>query len=53
LNAEIRARIEVGSFVIDEELLTGFVMVGMPPQLHAAAAYRVADGLIQSVQLFG
>jgi hypothetical protein len=31
LNAEIRARIEVGSFVIDEELLTGFVMAGMPP----------------------
>jgi len=53
LNAEIRARIEVGSFVIDEELLTGFVMVGMPTQLHVAAAYRVADGLIQGVQLFG
>jgi hypothetical protein len=53
LNAEIRARIEVGSFVIDEELLTAFVMVGMPTQLHAAAAYRVAEGLIQGVQLFG
>jgi hypothetical protein len=53
LNAEIRARIEVGSFVIDEELLTAFVMVGMPTQLHAAAAYRVAEGLIPGVQLFG
>lgn len=53
LHAEIRARIEVGSFVIDEEFVTGFFMAGMPPQVNAAAAYRVADGLIQHVQLFG
>ncbi|MFZ0994726.1 MAG: nuclear transport factor 2 family protein [Candidatus Dormiibacterota bacterium] len=53
LHAEIRARIEVGPFVLDEEFITGFGLPGMPTEVHAAAAYRVADGLIQSVQLFG
>jgi len=53
LRAEIRNRIEVGSTVIDEEYLTGFVLPGMPTEIHAAVAYRVSDDLIREAQLFG
>ena len=53
LRAEIRHRIEVGGVVIDEEQVTGFVLPGMPPEIHAAAVYRVLDGLIHDVHLFG
>ncbi|MGA8207228.1 MAG: nuclear transport factor 2 family protein [Candidatus Dormiibacterota bacterium] len=53
LHAEIRVRIEVGPFVIDGEFITGFCLAGMPTEVHSAVAYRFADGLIQSVQLFG
>jgi len=53
LRAEIRNRIEVGSVVIDEEHITGFVLPGMPPEIHAAAVYRVVDNLIREVHLFG
>src|ERR1700677_4450072 len=47
LRAEINNRIEVGAIVIDEERVTGFTLPGMPPEIHAAVVYRVADGLIQ------
>jgi uncharacterized protein (TIGR02246 family) len=53
LHAEIRNRIEVGSVVIDEEHVTGFVLPGMPPEIHAAVVYRVKDDLIQAAYLFG
>jgi hypothetical protein len=53
LRVEIRNRIEVGSVVIDEEYVTGFVLPAMPTELHAAVVYRVADDRIQSAQLFG
>jgi|HubBroStandDraft_1064217.scaffolds.fasta_scaffold68404_2 uncharacterized protein (TIGR02246 family) len=53
LRAEIRNRIEVGSVVVDEEQVTGFVLPGMPPEIHAAAVYRVIGGLIHDVHLFG
>jgi uncharacterized protein (TIGR02246 family) len=53
LRAEIRNRIEVGSVVIDEEVVTGFVLPGRPTELHAAVVYHVADGLIQGAQLVG
>jgi uncharacterized protein (TIGR02246 family) len=53
LHAEIRNRIDVGSVVIDEEVVTGFVLPGMPAELHAAVVYHVANGLIQGAQLVG
>ena len=53
LHAEIRNRIEVGSVVIDEEYVTGFVLPNMPSEIHVAAVYRVADDLIQDAHLFG
>jgi hypothetical protein len=43
----------VGPLVIVEAFVTGFVLAGMATEVHAAAAHRVADGLIQSVQFFG
>lgn len=48
---EIRNRIEVGSVVIDEEYITGVAQPGMPAELHAAVAYRVADDLIQDAHI--
>jgi uncharacterized protein (TIGR02246 family) len=53
LHAEIRNRIEVGAVVIDEERVTGFVLPGMPSEIHAAVVCRVADGLIQDAHLNG
>jgi uncharacterized protein (TIGR02246 family) len=53
LRAEISSRIEVGEVVIDEELVSGFSLPGMPSEIHAAVVYRVADGLIQDVHLYG
>jgi hypothetical protein len=53
LHAEIRNRIEVGSAVVDEEYVTGFVLPDKPPEIHAVAVYRVAEDLIQGVHLFG
>ncbi len=51
LHAEIRNRIEAGPVVVDEELVTGFVLPGTPTEIHAAVAYRVEDGLIRQAQL--
>ncbi|MGC2169165.1 MAG: nuclear transport factor 2 family protein [Acidimicrobiales bacterium] len=53
LRAEIKNRIEVGPIVMDEEFVTGLVLPGMPTEIHAAVAYRVADGLIQDAHLYG
>jgi uncharacterized protein (TIGR02246 family) len=53
LRAQIRNRIEVGSVVIDEEFVTGFVLPVRPTELHAAVVYHVANGLIQGAQLVG
>jgi hypothetical protein len=52
LRAEIPNRIEVGAIVIDEERVSGFVLPGMPSEIHAAVVYRVVDGLIQDARLF-
>jgi hypothetical protein len=53
LHAEISNRIEVGSVVVDEERVTGFILPGMPSEIQVAVVYRVADGLIQEARLFG
>jgi hypothetical protein len=38
-----------GDHVIDEEDITGFILAGFPPAMHAAVIYRVRDGLIHDV----
>jgi hypothetical protein len=53
LRAEISNRIEIEAFVIDEERVTGFLLPGMPSEIHVAVVYRVADGLIQDAHLYG
>jgi hypothetical protein len=49
LEVRIPSRIEVGSFVIDEEHITGLVSEGLPPSLEAACVYRVHDGKIRAM----
>jgi uncharacterized protein (TIGR02246 family) len=43
LHVEIPQRIHVGSYVLDEEAVTGFVFAGFPTEMRADAVYRV-DG---------
>jgi uncharacterized protein (TIGR02246 family) len=52
LHVEIRNRIEVGSFVIDEEYVTGFTLDGQTSQLQAAVAYRIENDLIAEARLY-
>jgi hypothetical protein len=49
LSVEIPRRIVAGDYVIDEEDITGFVLAGFPPAMHAVVVYRVQDGLIHDV----
>ena len=51
LRADVPRRIVAGSYVIDEEDISGMVMAGFPPTMHAAVLYRVRDGLIHDVVL--
>jgi uncharacterized protein (TIGR02246 family) len=53
LHVQITNRIEAGVFVIDEEHVTGFVLPGMPSEIHAAVVYHVASGVIQDAHLYG
>ncbi len=53
LRAEISHRIELGSVVVDEEHVTGFVLPGMPSEIHAVVVYRVLDGSIQHAHIYG
>lgn len=53
LRAEISNRIDIGTFVIDEERVTGFVLPGVPSEIHAVVVYRIVDGLIQDAYLYG
>jgi uncharacterized protein (TIGR02246 family) len=47
LHCEIRQRICVGPYVVDEEAITGFDFAGFPTEVHAAAVYRVeADHIV-------
>ena len=50
LHCEIRQRIRVGSYVLDEEAITGFHLAGFPTEMHAAAVYRVEGDLIVHVR---
>jgi len=51
LQCEIKKRIMVGQYVIDEEHVTGFNLSGYPSEMRAAAVYRVSGGRITRVQL--
>jgi hypothetical protein len=51
LHCEIPRRIQVGTHVIAEEVITGFNFAGMPPEVHAAVVYRVEGDRIQHVQV--
>lgn len=51
LHADIPQRIHVGSWVLDEEELTGMQAEGLPPDLHAAVVHQVVDGKIARVRL--
>jgi hypothetical protein len=51
LSVEIPSRMEVGSYVIDEEVIAGFHLPGFPTEMHAVVIYRVQDGKIQEVVL--
>jgi hypothetical protein len=51
LHCDIRQRIRVGSFVIDEEAITGVNLAGFPTEIHAAVVYRLEGRLIAHVRL--
>lgn len=51
LHCEIRQRILVGQYIVDEEAITGFHLDGFPTELHAAAVYRVEGRRIAHVRL--
>jgi len=49
LSVEIPRRMVAGDYVIDEERITGFILAGFPPAMHAVVVYRTRDGLIHDV----
>jgi len=51
LHVEIPSRVHVGSWVIDEEHVTGFNFEGFPPEMHAAVIYHVQNGEIVRAML--
>jgi hypothetical protein len=51
LTVEIPRRMVAGDYVVDEENLTGFILAGFSPEVHAVVVYRVQDGLIHDVVL--
>lgn len=51
LRADVRSRIRVGDFVIDDERVTGMNLSGLPGEIHAAVIYRLHDGRIAHVRV--
>jgi uncharacterized protein (TIGR02246 family) len=51
LKVEIPRRMVAGDHVIDEEDVSGFILAGFPPAMHAVVVYLVRDGLIREVML--
>ena len=49
LRVEIPRRMVAGDYVVDEEELSGFILAGFPPAMHAVVVYRVRDRLIHDV----
>ena len=46
---ELPRRMVAGDHVIDEEDISGFILAGFPPAMHAVVVYRVRDRLIHDV----
>jgi hypothetical protein len=46
VHSEIRSRIHVGSWVVQEEHVTGLVLAEPVPEFSIASAYRIEDGKI-------
>jgi hypothetical protein len=51
LHADIPQRIQVGSYVIDEEQISGFIFEGFPSEMHSAVIYRVEDETIAHARI--
>jgi uncharacterized protein (TIGR02246 family) len=51
LRCEVRQRIHVGPYVIDEEAISGIHLDGFPAGLHAAAVYLVEADLIAHARI--
>src|SRR5215470_3958845 len=51
LQCQIRQRIRVGQYVVDEEAISGLHLDGFPTEVHGAAVYRVEGGRIAHVRL--
>ena len=51
LHVDIPQRIHVGSYVIDEEQVTGLNIEGFPSELHGAVVYRVEGDKIVSARM--
>ena len=51
LHCEIRQRIRVGQYVVDEEAITGLHFAGFPTEVHGVAVYRVEGDRIAHVRL--
>jgi uncharacterized protein (TIGR02246 family) len=51
LRCEIRQRIRVGRYVVDEEAISGLHLAGFPTEIHGAAVYRVEGDRIAHVRL--
>ena len=51
LHCELRSRIDLGRFVVDEEWVTGANLEGFPAEVHAALIFRVEEGLIRHVRI--
>jgi hypothetical protein len=49
LHVEIRTRIRIGDYVIDEEIVTG--RRGSPDKIRVAAIYQVTNGTIDHVRV--
>jgi hypothetical protein len=46
LHCHIANRMKIGSYVIDEEKVSGVNVAGFPSQIHAVVIYRVEGGKI-------
>ena len=51
LHCDIKSRISVGPYVIDEEVITGLRFAGFPTDLRSAVVYRVDGKHIAHVRL--
>jgi hypothetical protein len=51
LHVEIPRRMVQGDYVIDQEVITGFVLPGYPTEMRAVVVYRVRDGVIADMML--